>query len=171
MVKRHHNHPFLKNGSCRAQATTLLAELGPICSWNTRGLFASQPALRRSKLGVANFLGQLSKIIVLQETHGEASDWAHGLLPGYAKFVSAHPASRGKARVIIAVDKELIRDRPHDWDHTHQGRIARLRLPSPSIADAIVSIYSIHLEGESNSHQEQLSLPLSSAPFGMMSQI
>ena len=36
--------------------------------------------------------------------------------------------------------------------------MARLRLPSESIPDAIISIYGIHLEGENNTHQEQIDL-------------
>ena len=84
----------------------LLAELGPICSWNARGLFAAAPALRRSKLQVANALGLQANIVVLQETHGEASDWATSLLPTFHKFVSPHQSSRGKAGVIIAVHAE-----------------------------------------------------------------
>ena len=56
------------------------------------------------------------------------------------------------------MQRDFLGERLFDWDHIHFGRIARLRLPSPVIADAIVSIYVIHLEGESNSHQEQIDL-------------
>ena len=136
---------------------TLLEELGPLASWNTRALFAAAPALRRRKLGIANHLGSLCPIVAFQETHGEASDWL-GLLPDHYKFVSPHPSSRNKGGVIIAVNREFLADKLHDWDHIYAGRIARLRLPSMMVPEAIVSIYVIHLEGEDNTLAEQLDL-------------
>ena len=137
---------------------SLLWELGPVSSWNTRGLFAADPALRRSKLRIANSLGDQCKLAVFQETHGEASDWTLGFLPNHFKFVSAHPKTKGKAGVIIAIEKNYLADQPHDWDHIHQGRIARLRIPSATIDEAIVSVYVVHLEGENNSYAEQQDL-------------
>ena len=81
-------------------------------------------------------------------------------MPDFYKFVSPHPDTKGKGGVIVGVKQSFLDARPpqRDWDHTHHGRVARLRLPSAIISEAIVSIYVVHLEGEQDMHQEQISL-------------
>ena len=135
----------------------LLDELGPFCSWNARGLFSVLPTLRRSKLHIANRLGTMCKLAFFQETHGEASDWTLGFLPEHFKFVSPHLYSKGKGGVIVAVHRSLLSEQ-YDWDHVHHGRIARVRLASKKVDEAIISLYNIHLEGDDNAFQQQLDL-------------
>ena len=135
----------------------LLSEIGAFSSWNARGLFSVLPTVRRAKLGIANRLGNMCKLLFFQETHGEAADWTLGFLPEHFKFISPHASSKNKGGVMIAVHRDLLSEQ-YDWDHIHGGRIARVRLASKSIDEAIISLYVVHLEGDDNSFQQQIAM-------------
>ena len=139
-------------------ALLFLLSLEPFAVGMLEASLHASPSLRRAKLDVANHLGARSNIIAFQETHGEAADWRHGLLPNFLKLISPHPTSRGKAGVITAINMQYLAGRDYDWNHICPGRIARLRLPGLRDPEAITSIYNIHLEGENNCHQEQLQM-------------
>ena len=137
-----------------ADEQRLLALVPKIISWNTRGLFACIPAVRRRKLAILQSLLHRAPIVTVQEAHGTLFDFDN-VFPDFTKFIncSKESVAGGVAFFVLTswMDTVLL-----EYCKVIPGRLSRLRFQPLDVDDVLISIYSIHLEDADHSTEGRL---------------
>ena len=127
----------------------LASQLPRIATWNARGLFAADPALRRKKLLLVKRLCHDNGIVLLIETHGRMEDVEH-TFNGFHSFCGLHPVC-GRGGVIILV-KDSLAELVTAKVTLVPGRLLLVRLSFEETHGCNLCLFGIHVEGEAHDH-------------------
>ena len=133
----------------------ILNEIGPMFAWNARGLLASNPALHRRKLAVAEHLLCDANVGVFVESHGTRFEY-EPLFPEFTELCSLIDGSRGS--LVICLRTSWLPASPIDFKQIVKVRLSRTRMASRLFDEFMLSIYAVHLEAESHQFADQLAM-------------